>query len=370
MSSSTSVYSSPIALLGRQDHPTNALRDYCECLAEALERRGIHLEIVEAFSRSQGPLSALFRLWRKSKDWSGRWILVQYTALSWSKRGFPITFLFLLLILKLRGTCVAILFHDPGTYSGNRFVDRARSAFQRYVMRSAYRTTNVSILTIPLEDVPWIPRDWSKAAFIPVGSNIPPPARSILNEPRKATEKKTIAVFSMTDGGIAPEIEDIAIAVKYVGQQIRRPRLVTLGRGSKRAEEKLRQRLSGVQAEFVALGLLSPEEISKTLAESDVLLFARGSLSAQRGSAIAGIACGLPIVAYSSLSPRPPLSEAGVLFVPQGDREELSRATARVLTDGKLWEELHERSLCAYEKYFSWDAIAAKFVKILFNDAT
>ena len=370
MSSSPRVNSSPIALLGRRDHPTNALRDYCECLARAFERRGIHLEIVETFSQSRVGLTELLGLWHSSKDWRGRWILVQYTALSWSKRGFPIMFLFLLVLLKFRGARIAVVFHDPQTYSGSRFVDKARRACQRYVMSCAYGTATASILTIPLEEVPWIPRDGSKAVFIPVGSNVPPPASSILNAQNATRKKKTIAVFSMTDGALAPEIEDIAIAVKYAGQQIQTLRLVTLGRGSKRAEERLRQMLSGEQAEFVALGLLSPEEISNTLAGSDVLLFARGSLSAQRGSAIAGIACGLPIVAYSSSTPKLPLSAAGILFVPLGDREELSRATARVLTDAQLWKELHERSVCAYAKYFSWDAIAAKFAKILFNDAT
>ena len=327
------------------------------------------MEITEVSWTSQGFPAALVELWRKSRAWKGRWILVQYTALSWSKRGFPVMFLFLLFLLRVRKTCIAVVFHDPRTYSGTRFVDWARSVCQRYVMRCAYRTSNRSILTIPLEDVSWISRDLPKAAFIPVGSNIPPMARSILNEQWNETGKKTIAVFSMTDGAIAPEIEDIATAVRSIGQKVHKLHLVTLGRGSKGAEEILRQRLAGVEAEFVALGLLSPEEISKTLAESDVLLFARGSLSTQRGSAIAGIACGLPIVAYSGSSPRPPLSEAGVLFVPEGDREELSRAVVRVLTDGKLWDELHERSLRAYEKYFSWDAIAAKFVKMLSNGA-
>jgi glycosyltransferase involved in cell wall biosynthesis len=358
----------PVALLGRRDQPTDAVRDYCNRLADALARRGIHLEIAEASWESRGFPAALFQLWRKSRGWQGRWVLVQYTALSWSRRGFPLKFPFLLWLLRLRRTRIAVVFHDPGTYSGKRFVDVVRSVCQRCVMRYAYWMTETSVLTVPLEHVSWVPPNPIKATFIPVGSNIPTLVRSTSNNHGEKAKAKTIAVFSMTDGGIAPEIEDIAYAVKAVGQRVRWPRLVTLGRGSKAAEETLRQKLAGVPTEFVALGLLSPEEISKTLAASDVLLFARGSLTTQRGSAIAGIACGLPIVAYSNSKAGPPLSEAGVVFVPQGDREGLSRAVARVLTDVQLWEELHGRSLRAHEKYFSWDAIANKFVKILADD--
>jgi len=357
--------SSLIALLGRRDQPTDAVRDYCHWLTEALARRGLRMEIGEVSWQNQGVSSALVLLWRKSKSWRGRWILVQYTALSWSRRGFPLMFLILLWLLRLRKVHIAVVFHDPSTYSGKHFVDSARSFCQRWVMRCSYWIAKRSILTIPLELVSWVPRNPSKATFIPVGSNIPPLVRSNSNGQRQKTNAKTIAVFSMTDGGIAPEIDDIAFVVKSIGKQVQRSRLITLGRGSKRAEEALRQRLAGAQAEFVALGLLSREEVSRTLAASDVLLFTRGSLSTQRGSAIAGIACGLPIVAYSDSKERPPLSEAGILFVPQGDKEQLSVAVARVLTDTQLWEHLHRLSLRAQEKYFSWDVIADKFLKIL-----
>ena len=360
--------SSLVALLGRRDQPTDALRDYCRCLADALERRGTGMEFGEVSWEIQGFAASLLDLWRKSKRWRGRWVLVQYTALSWSRRGLPVIFLLLLCLLRLRRTQIAVVFHDPGAYLGSRFVDRLRRLCQRCVMRRAYGIINTSILTVPLEQVSWIPRKPSRAAFIPVGSNVPPSVRSVGNGDAENTETKTIAVFSMTDGAFAPEIDDITFVVKSVSERILRLRLVTLGRGSKMAEATLRHQLSGHGVEFAALGILPPENISKTLSDSDVLLFARGSLSTQRGSAIAAIACGLPIVAYSQITQGPPLSEAGVLFVPEGDRVELSRAVTQVLMDIQLWQELHRRSLRAYEKYFSWDAIADKFIRITSHD--
>ena len=123
-----------------------------------------------------------------------------------------------------------------------------------------------------------------------------------------------------------------------------------------------------MKIEFVALGVLPPEEVSRTLVDSDALLFVRGQISTQRGSAIAGIACGLPLVAYSGPHTAHPITEAGVIQVPQGDREELGKALVRVLTDEPLWQDLHQRSLRAQREYFSWDAIADKLVKVLNDD--
>ena len=95
------------------------------------------------------------------------------------------------------------------------------------------------------------------------------------------------------------------------------------------------------------------------------MLCVRGRLHPRRGSAIAGISCGLPIVGYAGAAERTPLAEAGVELVPYGDREALGRALARVLADVNLRKSLQEKSLRAQRKYFSWDVIAAAVVGCL-----
>jgi hypothetical protein len=40
-------------------------------------------------------------------------------------------------------------------------------------------------------------------------------------------------------------------------------------------------------------------------------------------------------------------------------------ALTRVLTDANLWWELHQRSKEAHRLYFSWDAIAKRFLEVL-----
>jgi glycosyltransferase involved in cell wall biosynthesis len=123
--------------------------------------------------------------------------------------------------------------------------------------------------------------------------------------------------------------------------------------------------LAESKVEFQALGVLPAGEVSSVLSECDVSLFVRGQISPQRGSAIASIACGLPLVGYANGCLAGPLSEAGVVGVPPGDREALAQAVVRVLTNNSLWLDLHQRSQCAYERYFSWEAIAARFVELL-----
>jgi len=94
-------------------------------------------------------------------------------------------------------------------------------------------------------------------------------------------------------------------------------------------------------------------------------LFVRSPVTTQRGTAIATIACGVPLVAYSYASLPGPLAEAGIVGVPFGDRDKLAEATVRVLTDPRLWLDLHERSRRAHEKYFTWQAVASRFLEVL-----
>jgi len=101
------------------------------------------------------------------------------------------------------------------------------------------------------------------------------------------------------------------------------------------------------------------------LQHADVLLFVRGQISSRRGSAIAGIACGLPVVGFAGPETGWPITEAGFVPVPMGDREGLSVALQRVLSDATLRASLRERSRRAQEQYFSWHAIAARYADTL-----
>src|SRR5712692_820414 len=355
-----------IALLGRRDEPTDAVREYCSWLAQALEKQGRTLELVEVDWKALGWRKTWRELRRQSRAWRGRWVFLQYTALLWSRHGFSFRVLAVLALLRWRAARIGVVFHDAQAFAGRRLIDRARRACQHWIMRRACAWSRLPIFTVPPDRLPWPPANLAKAVFIPVGANFSAPADRPETPAPRPRHTATIAVFGVTSGArTLTEAADIS----YVGEQVSRPgtplRLIVLGRGSAEAEPHLRQLLHGTGVELSVLGLLPPAEVVRTLSRADVLLFVRGHISSRRSSAIVGIACGLPIVAYRGLETACPITEAGVLLVPEREREALARALARVLAEDALREELRARSRAAHQKYFSWDAIAGRYLAAL-----
>jgi glycosyltransferase involved in cell wall biosynthesis len=359
-----------IALLGRRDTPTDALRDYCHSLAGALSRRGSRLEAIEVSWDQDGFPRALLELWRKSKHWRGRWVLVQYTALSWSRRGFPLGYLGVLFALRWNKARIAIVFHDTTGFHGERLIDRIRRGCQQWVMRRGYDMASVCIFTIPPDRVRWLRKDPDKATFVPIGANVPSLIDSDLSCASAETNgAATVAVFGVTEPPNAqPEVETIAYVMRQVAQSRKGVRLLVFGRGAEAAGEPLREALQNTPLTLDVRGILEEQQVTDLLASSDALLFVRGQLSGRRGSALAGVACGLPLIGYAGPETAFPITEAGVELVPQRDREAMARALIRVLADERHREKLRKRSLYAQENYFSWDKIAESLERALDNE--
>ena len=354
-----------IALLGKLETPTDGVEDYCHWLGRALLKSGWELECLQ-FPWPQGWIAALNWLWHQSQNWQGRWVFVQYTAFSWSRHGFTFGLLAALWILQRHGARCAVVLHDPGPCSGTRWIDRLRRSVQVPVLRAAYRWSERSIFTVDLSKATWLSGNREKAVFIPVGANLPGSSPIALEKSVRRDRTKEVAVFCLTGGVHAQrEAEAIAHAVVRAAGQTGPIRLVVLGRNAQIGEAPLRAALAGTGVEIELHGVLPAEAVEQRLGQADVLLFVRGGISSRRGSAIAGIVCGLPVVAYSWRETGPPVTEAGVVLVPSGDREALANALTRVLADDAYRAQLRRRSLGAREKHFSWDAIAAKYAEAL-----
>lgn len=112
-------------------------------------------------------------------------------------------------------------------------------------------------------------------------------------------------------------------------------------------------------------GILPADELAREFERADVLLFVRGAITLQRGSAIAGIASGLPIVGYQNGDVADLLNEAGVEWSPWRDRDGLVRGLVRVLGDPSRWMELHERNLEVHKNHLSWGRIAERYRMVL-----
>ena len=149
-----------IALLGKGDPLTDGVKDYCAFVGDAMRyarrRSGRSRRSV---GRNSGWGPALRRLNALSRGWRGQWVLLQYTALAWSRRSFPTRFLSVLRILKRNGARVGVIFHDANPYHGERLVDRLRRAMQTHVMRKTYRVADQCIFPVPLDNVTWLPEN-------------------------------------------------------------------------------------------------------------------------------------------------------------------------------------------------------------------
>jgi glycosyltransferase involved in cell wall biosynthesis len=355
-----------IALLGRRDEPTDAVEEYCRFLGNALQVHNYDLKIERVAWAERGWKLALRSLRRRARGWRRAWVLVQYTALAWSARGFPRRFLQVLKTLKKAGAHVAVVYHDSEPYHGARVIDWLRRRAQLHVMREALDASDAAIFTLPLVTLSWIKHFYGKTLFLPVGANLFASAEGSSEKFSAKDGKLTIAVFGVTGGEAGrKEIESIAEAVRFAAKRIKKLRLVVFGRNSQTAEAELRAALGDTHVEIRVLGVLPGIEVANTLSSSDVLLFVRGPISTQRGSAIAGIACGLPVIAFEGPQTAPPITEAGIAFYSPRRHGDLGDVLVRVLGDEHYRATLGQRSWQAQAQYFSWSVIATRYAEFM-----
>ena len=67
----------------------HAVEEYCRYLAIALQTHGIQLEIRRVLWEIHGWPHSLEAPKLMATQWRDTWVLVQYIALAWSRRGFP-----------------------------------------------------------------------------------------------------------------------------------------------------------------------------------------------------------------------------------------------------------------------------------------
>jgi glycosyltransferase involved in cell wall biosynthesis len=351
-----------VALLGREDEPTDALEDYCKLLAQSLHKRGYSLEISRIPWAKQGWRRALRDANKRFANQRGGWALVQYTPLAWSRRGFPLRFVRMIDGLKHAGLHVLIVFHDPEPFGGRRCRDRLRRRVQLAVMRRAARLADRIVSTISSDRVAWMqdPTIRAKTLVLPVGSNLPAMPRKTV---KRGNGIPAIIVFGFSN--LASETSMIAWVLTRVAEAVGPLHLTVFGRGAKVAGTLLLPLLADSSVELESLGVLEAERAGSLLANADVQLFVRSGLSTRRGSGIAGIACGLPLIGFSDAETAFPITEAGVRLVPVGDRDGLVRELVLVLKQEGLRETLRQRNLEATERYFSWDRIADAYLSFL-----
>ena len=310
-----------VALLGRRDRPTDGVEDYCTFLRRALAQRGLKLDLARVDWFNRGWIPALWGLWRESAAWRESWVLIQYTGMGWSRRGFPMGVLLALAILRRRGCRCAVVFHEFTRQSASaRRIDRIRGRCQQWAIEKLYRESMKCIFTVPIERVGWLPSGDNKSSFIPIGANIPEQLDRP-GGPGALEQQRTVIVFGVTGAPrAAGEVEEIADVMREASKLLPTLRLVMIGRGSIEVQEEIETALAGSGVEIMVRGVVSAEDVADEFARADVLLFVRGAITLQRGSAIAGVASGLPIVGYRVGGSGDALDDAGIEWAPWRDR--------------------------------------------------
>ena len=261
---------------------------------------------------------------------------------------------------------VAVVYHDVEPFAGTRIIDLLRRHAQLRAMRHAMDLCEMAVFTVPMEKLSWMQPQYTHSVFIPVGANLQAAGEAFSRKSMASSGKLNIGVFSVTGGGAMPrEILEIVESVRFAASHIRNLKLTVLGRNSKETESEFRRQLDGAPVEIQVLGLLSNEDVARALCSCDVLLFVRGPISTRRGSAIAGIACGLPVIAAEGSETSSLIAEAGVAFYSPLKKNDLGAVLVRVLEDEHYRASLAQRSWIAQQRYFSWTVIASRYAEFL-----
>jgi glycosyltransferase involved in cell wall biosynthesis len=226
---------------------------------------------------------------------------------------------------------------------------------------------NQGISTVHTENLHWPASAANKLTFIPIGANVP--ASNLAFTPNGA--HKPVGIFCISSEKYRQrETAEILYVAEKAKTQVPSLHLEIFGRGTLEAAPLLEEPLRKLGVTFRLRGVLSADEISRTLSGLDVFLCVRGELQPNRGSALAAIACGVPLVAFGERGRYKELDAAGIEFVPWGSLDTLAAATIRVLTDASLWQELHKKNRRAQAEYFSWDVIAGQYAALLCSHET
>lgn len=244
-----------------------------------------------------------------------------------------------------------------------------------YVTRHLARASDAAIGTNGADVA--VLRQWrSNAALIPIGSNIPAASRADAGSvrarygiPDGATLLTTFGLLNQSKG-----IDTVIDALGLLKRQGMDARLLLIGAGTGANDPTNRGTQAALDAQIAATGLtgavtrtgpLPPAEVARALAASDACLLPyRDGASPRRGSLLAALAQGIPVVTttpathvYDGL-PEPRDGDAA-LFVPPGDNRALADAARRIMDDAPLAARLRSGA-AAYAARFTWPAIAAQ----------
>ena len=271
------------------------------------------------------------------------------------------------------GRTSAWYFTTLSRFAGIRAVDLLRRQVQLRTMRRMLRAAEVAIFTVPLNVVSWR-GSAGNSTFIPVGANLP----EVRDDPgidggtqffgadRIARRTDRCVRDHRRRGRRQKSAHQIAGAIRFAVERGAKLQLHAFGRGAAERETELRDRLKDVPVALRVDGLMPADRVGAAIRGDGRDTFrARcdfdatwkrdsGNRVRQTGDRVQGTG-----------HKASPITEAGVVLVEQGNSAELGEALLRVATDRGFRDSLSERSARAQEMFFSWDAIAGRYIEAM-----
>jgi glycosyltransferase involved in cell wall biosynthesis len=342
-------------IMGARDTPTDGVYDFVEQLSSTLRQQEISCSTRIVTWDRDGWFAALRQL-RRSPSSSDDVAVIQYTHLAWSRRGLPIGAWFVLRLLRRHSARTAVVIHDPSPFPGSRLRDRFRRWVQEATVRRIATDASCSFSTLDPAMVPCLQRVDPAPRFLPAGSNVPTVERV-----RPSGPGLIIAVFGVTERNES-EARTIAEITNRVAASVSGVVLKVFGRGALDAEGTLSMALKD-EVDLQVSDVRPAPEVAVSIAGSDAMLFVRGDASSRRGTIMAAVANGLPVVAIEGPETDQRLREAGLCFFRPGELDVAAAHLARIALDPAFADDLRDRQDRALFTSFSWSRIAQTLVE-------
>lgn len=368
-------------LTGEYPPRPGGVADYSASVAEGLARAGetVHVWTAdppnagEEHAPPEGPGPAVHRRqggWRKADlarlgaaidaTPGPRRLLVQYTPNAWGLKGMNCAFGPWLVGRRRRGDDVWTMIHEP--YYPWRLREKPTrwllAAINRMMMYDIFRASTrlfVASETYFRRLRPYDPKRTRPVAWAPVPSNIP--TRAEVDPEAVATVRRRIAPSSALIGhfgtfGRTTEAHLRAVLPRLLAGEAGR-RAVLIGRGGRDFAADLAAAHPELEGRVTATGGLDAMDAAVHLAACDLLIqpYPDG-VSTRRGSVMAGLGLGMPIVTLRGRNTEPPWERAGAVVLAASDHAMIGEAES-LLADPAAREALGRRANDLYETSFA-----------------
>jgi glycosyltransferase involved in cell wall biosynthesis len=356
--------------------------DYTHELAKALAELGVEVHVItrvganSPLPNSNFQIHPVIRRWSFPALWQIRSLTrslnlsllnIQYQAAAYNLSA-PIHFL-----PKAVGAKTVVTFHDLRVPYLFPKAGRLREQAVTYLARSASGV----IAADPADEAELKRRGLARVTRIPIGSNItpnpPPDYNRVEWRDRFEVSPKDflLGYFGFLNESKGGDMLINALAI--LADRETRVKLVLIGgrTGSSDAtnaefDAKIEKMIKRYELEnrVIRTGFVIPEEISAHLLACEaVVLPYRDGVSFRRGSLMAALAHGCPIITTEPKTPLPELRDGdNVRLVPSDDAPALVLAVSQLLEAPDLRARL-SRGARELARQFTWDKIAARMLE-------